>query len=158
MESLGSNLSGPEVSTYDIEALLNAVSPTEPIFLDSEPTRTGRKRKAKDMSGLTVCFCGERAKPDDEGSIRCRKAGCATLWVCLPATFRIFIANTSYSIILNVLGIRTRGRGPGCVTHAHASQARATRARRLGAVREASWYLVVVGPLTTLHHKPVVFS
>ena len=78
------SVSGPEVSTYEIEALLKAGSLTDPIFIDSEPTRAGRKRKAKDMSGLSVCFCGERAKPDDVDSIQCQKAGCATLWVCCP--------------------------------------------------------------------------
>lgn len=98
MEGLGT---GPEVSTQDIEAIMEsetrssiepillnseptrAGSLTEPIFLDSEPTRTGRKRKAKDMSGLSLCFCGERARPGDVGSIQCRKAGCTTVWVCL---------------------------------------------------------------------------
>ena len=84
LEGLGTDASGPEVSTCDLEALfMDTGSPTEPVFLDSEPTRAGRKRKAKDMSGLSVCFCGERAKPGDVGSIQCRKAGCATVWVML---------------------------------------------------------------------------
>lgn len=78
------SVSSPEVSTYDVEALLNIGSPTEPIFIDSEPTRAGRKRKAKNMSGLSVCFCGEHAKSDDVGSIQCWKAGCATVWVHCP--------------------------------------------------------------------------
>jgi len=146
MEGFGTDLSGPEVSTYDVEALMDAESPAEqvnnviqlttsengatshgpePVFLDSEPTRAGRKRKAKDMSGLTVCLCGERAKPDDVGSIRCRKAGCATLWVCCSTTFENFMTNTTYSITFNVLGIRTCDRKPGYVTHACASQAQA---------------------------------
>ena len=94
---------GPDMSTQDIEAIMDAgyltepilldtesmhvasatvtkpilldtesthaTSATEPIFLDSEPTRAGRKRKAKDMSGLRVCFCGEHAKPDKVDSI-----------------------------------------------------------------------------------------
>ena len=47
----------------------HTVSAMEPIFLDSEPMRAGRKRKAKDMSGLRVCFCGEHAKPDKVDSI-----------------------------------------------------------------------------------------
>ncbi|KAF8501131.1 hypothetical protein F5888DRAFT_1632900 [Russula emetica] len=89
---------GPKVSTQDVvEAIMGAGSSaepilleskptrvgslTEPIFLDSKPTCAGRKRKAKDMSGLTVCFCGEHAKPGDAGSIQCQKAGCATIWV-----------------------------------------------------------------------------
>ena len=96
---------GHEVSTQDVEAVMDAGSLTEPtlldsepthtvsstevtelIFLDSEPTHTGRKRKAKDMSGLKVCFCGEHAKPNDLGSIQCQKTGCATIWVRCSAT------------------------------------------------------------------------
>jgi hypothetical protein len=83
IEGLGTDTSGPEVLTYEIEALMQTGSPIDPIFLDSEPTRAGRKRKAKDMSGLSVCLCGEHAKPGDAGSIQCRKAGCATAWVTL---------------------------------------------------------------------------
>jgi|SRR6266852_6634991 len=81
MEDLVTNSSVPEVSTYDVEAILMAEFLTKPTFLDSEPTRAGRKRKAKDMSGLTLCFCGERSKPGNVGSIQCQKAGCATVWV-----------------------------------------------------------------------------
>jgi hypothetical protein len=90
---------------------------TEPIFLNSEPMRTGRKRKAKDMSGLTICFCGERAKLGDAGSIQCRKAGCIAVWVCYP-TFNRFMADAAHSTIFNVLGMRTRDRGAGYVIHA----------------------------------------
>jgi hypothetical protein len=146
IEGLGT---GPEVSTQDVEAIMAAetgsssepfllnseptrVASTEPIFLDSEPTHTGRKRKAKDMSGLTVCFCGERARPGDAGSIQCRKAGCATVWVCYSATSNMFITNAAYSTIFNVLGMRTCNREAGLVSHACVSQARAARARRLG--------------------------
>lgn len=96
MAGLGTDVSGPEVSTYDIEAIMMATeSPTasEPTFLDSEPTRAGRKRKARDISGLSHCFCGERASPGDVGSIQCRKAGCATVWVCFSVTFGKFMAD-----------------------------------------------------------------
>ena len=82
IEGLGTNLSksGPEVSTCDIEAIMVATEPPiEPTFLDSEPTHTGRKQKAKDMSGLPFCLCGEHVKPGDICSIQCRKAGCATV-------------------------------------------------------------------------------
>jgi hypothetical protein len=143
IEGLGT---GPEVSTQDIEAIMDGSltgpiflnseleptrmgSSTDPIFLDSEPTRVGRKWKAKDMSGLSICLCGEHAKPDDVGSIRCRKAGCATVWVCCSTTFSKFVANTTYSTIFNVLGMRMRDQGAGYVSHACASQA---QARRLG--------------------------
>ena len=70
-EGLVTDSSVPEVSTYDVEAILATEFSTQPTFLDSEPTRAGRKRKAKDMSGLTLCLCGERAKPGDVGSIQC---------------------------------------------------------------------------------------
>ena len=112
IEGLETNSSGPEVATYEIEAIMMAAaaeSPTEvnePIFLDFEPMRAGRKRKAKDMSELTLCFCGERVKPGDVGSIQCQKAGCATVWVSYSATFMI-MADTACSIIFNVLDMRT---------------------------------------------------
>jgi hypothetical protein len=96
----------------------------EPAFIDSEPTRMGRKRKAKDMSGLTVCLCGERAKPGDVGSIQCRKAGCATIWVSHSATLSEFMAETTCSIISNVLDMRMSDQEVGYVSLAHVSQAR----------------------------------
>lgn len=71
IEGLRTDLSGPEVSTYNIEVIMAAKSPTEPTFLNSKPMHTGRKQKAKDMSGLTLCFYGDHAKPGDVGSIRC---------------------------------------------------------------------------------------
>ena len=55
IEGLGKDASGPEVATCEIEALMETGSLTQPLFLDSEPTHVGRKRKAKDMSGLSVC-------------------------------------------------------------------------------------------------------
>jgi len=139
MEGLGTDASGPgEVSTYDIEALMETGSPTEPTFINSEPTRAGRKRKAKDMSGLSVCFCGEHAEPGNASSIQCRKAGCATLWVCYSAMFDKFFADTPNSITFNALGIRTWGQGIGCVSHACASKA---QARRPGvASTSVRWY------------------
>jgi hypothetical protein len=83
IEGLGTDASGPEVATCEIKALMETGSLTQPLFLDSEPMRVGRKWKAKDMSGLSVCFCGENAKPGDVSSIQCWKAGCATVWVML---------------------------------------------------------------------------
>ena len=106
-----------------------AGSSTKPTFLDSEPTHAGRKQKAKDMSGLTVCLCGEHIKPGDEGSIQCQKAGCATVWVCDSATFDKSMANTSYSITFNVLGMRMHNQEAGYASLACTSQA---QARRLG--------------------------
>ena len=63
------------MATYEVEAIMMATaaeSPTEvnePTFLNSKPTRAGRKWKAKDMSKLTFCFCGECVKPGDMDSI-----------------------------------------------------------------------------------------
>ena len=83
IEGLGTDASGPKVATCEIEALMETGSLTQPLFLDSEPTCVGRKRKAKDMSGLSVCLCEENAKPGNVSSIQCQKAGCATVWVML---------------------------------------------------------------------------
>jgi len=83
IEGLGTDASGPEVVTCEIEALMETGSLTQPLFLDSEPMHVGRKWKAKDMSRLSVCLCGENAKPGDVSSIQCQKAGCATVWVML---------------------------------------------------------------------------
>ena len=57
------------------------VSDPDPLFIESEPTHTGRRRKCRDMSGLSQCLCGETAKPNKEGSIQCQKVGCETVWV-----------------------------------------------------------------------------
>lgn len=69
IESLGTDLSSPKVAICNLEAIMEAELATQPIFLDSEPIHTGRKRKAKDMSGLSVCLCGKNAKPNYIGSI-----------------------------------------------------------------------------------------
>jgi hypothetical protein len=152
MDAVEGPTPGPEVSTQDVEAIMyarplpeqvlesepmHAASSTEPIFLNSEPTRTGRKRKAKDMSGLADCFCGERAKPDDVESIRCRRAGCATIWVCYCATFDVFMANSASSIIFNVLAMRMQGRRAGYVSHACVMQARKIGVARFRTIAEA---------------------
>ena len=107
--------------------------PIEPIFLDSEPTHTGRKQKAKDMSELTLCLCEERAKPDDIRSIQCQKAGCAMVWVCVSMMFRKFITDTAYSIIFTVLDMRTCNQKAGYASHACASQA---QVRSFGIIRK----------------------
>ena len=52
------------------------VSDPDPLFIESEPTRTGRRRKCRDMSRLSQCLCGDTAKPNEEGSIQCQKVGC----------------------------------------------------------------------------------
>jgi hypothetical protein len=140
LEGLRTDLSSPEVSTYEMEAIMATEmateSPIEPTFLDSEPTCVGRKRKAKDMSGLTLCLCEERAEPGDVGSIQCRKAGCATVWVCYSATFNKFVADTAHSIIFNVLGMRTHDQEAGYVSLACASQALVVR--NLGVARRSA--------------------
>lgn len=51
------------------------------LFFDSEPTRVGRRRRCRDMSGLSLCLCGERVKPGDIESIKCQRTGCETVWV-----------------------------------------------------------------------------
>jgi hypothetical protein len=70
----------PEPATESMHAENEPLS-SLPTFFASEPTRAGRKRKCRDMSGLSLCLCGDTAKPNDMGSIRCQKAGCETVWV-----------------------------------------------------------------------------
>ena len=59
-------------------------SDTEPFFPVLEMTHVGRKRKCRDMSGLSLCLCGVSVQPDDVGSIRCQRTGCETVWVSDP--------------------------------------------------------------------------
>ena len=51
------------------------------LFFESEPTHVGQRRKCRDMSDLSLCLCGDSARPDDTGSIRCQRARCETIWV-----------------------------------------------------------------------------
>ena len=62
-------------------------SGSEVIFLDSEPTHVGCGRRCGDMSGLSLCLCGESAQPDDVGSIQCERTGCETVWVSSCSCF-----------------------------------------------------------------------
>jgi len=50
-------------------------------FFDSEPTCVGRKQRCRDISGLSVCLCGERVREGDVDSIKCHRNGCETIWV-----------------------------------------------------------------------------
>jgi hypothetical protein len=35
------------------------------LFFKSEPMCVGQRQKCRDMSGLSLCLCGESARPDD---------------------------------------------------------------------------------------------
>jgi hypothetical protein len=80
-----------------IESCANPVaesSVSAPIFFDSEPTRTGRRRKCRDMSELSLCLCGVNAEPGDIGSVQCQRQGCETIWVSsLIVTMSILFAD-----------------------------------------------------------------
>jgi len=65
------------------EASMRGSDP-DPLFFESEPTHTSRRRKCRDISGLSQCLCGDIAKPNEEGSIQCQKIGCKTVWVSSP--------------------------------------------------------------------------
>ena len=69
------------------------------LFFDSAPTRVGHKRRCRDMTGLSLCLCGESVQPGDVGSIRCQRAGCETIWVsnCVDfATSRLNLKAAQY--------------------------------------------------------------
>jgi hypothetical protein len=84
------------------------------LFFESVPTCVGQRRKCRDMSGLSQCLCGDSARPDDAGSIRCQRTGCETVWVSLAAySFRIWIDNGTHSTTFNALGTRTHGQSLG---------------------------------------------
>jgi len=65
------------------EAFMRGSDP-DPLFFESEPTRTSRRQKCRDISGLSQCLCGDIAKLNEEGSIQCQKIGCKTVWVSSP--------------------------------------------------------------------------
>jgi hypothetical protein len=61
-------------------------SSSNPYTVYAPETRTGRKRKARDLHAmLAVCTCGEAVTEfeitRDENVIECRRAGCETIWV-----------------------------------------------------------------------------
>ena len=92
-------------------------SGSEVIFLDSEPTRVGCGRKCGDMSGLSLCLCGESAQLDDVGSIQCERTGCETVWVSSCSYFVSSRLNR-LSITSGVLGMRMQLQNTGLASHA----------------------------------------
>jgi len=83
------------------------LSGSDNLFFDSEPTRMGRKRRCRDISGLSLCLCGVSVPPDEEGSVQCQKAGCEMIWVSDCVDFAHSRLN-QVSIIFGVLGMRTK--------------------------------------------------
>ncbi|KAI0282665.1 hypothetical protein BC826DRAFT_1133945, partial [Russula brevipes] len=53
-------------------------SPPVPLSIISTPTRMGQRRKVRDMSGLSMCLCGDHAQAGNASSIQCQRAGCET--------------------------------------------------------------------------------
>jgi hypothetical protein len=92
----------------------NTITISEP-----ELTRTGRRWKRKDMSGLSLCLCGERAPPGDAGSIQCQRAGCETVWVSNPVLLPLGSSMLNLlSTISNALGTRMHDLEAGLVRFA----------------------------------------
>ena len=79
-----------------MELLMNTMAITEtkspgmaPEFIESEPTCVGQRRRCRDMSGLSVCLCGNCAELGDVASIQCQKIGCETIWVSFLLYFQV---------------------------------------------------------------------
>ena len=90
------------------------------LFFNTEPTRLGRRRRCRDMSGLSLCLCGDSAQPDGVGSIRCHKAGCETVWVSKCLDFVSSRLNLNrLSTIFSALTMRIYGLRIGHARHAH---------------------------------------
>lgn len=89
-ESLQVAESLSESAEFSIAERRQSDLPQEDASLDASATnlltrtRTGRSLKRRDMSGLSLCLCGEAAVPGDARSIRCQRAGCETVWVSNP--------------------------------------------------------------------------
>lgn len=88
-ESYGASTIDSPMNSYNPDTL---EMDSEPFFLTSELTRAGRRRKCRDMSGLSLCLCGVSVRPDSMGSIQCQRAGCETVWV-------------SYSLLLSFIRV-----------------------------------------------------
>jgi hypothetical protein len=69
---------------HDASATHLPIGSQMPTNSKTELTRTGRRTKRRDMTGLSQCLCGEKAQSDDAGSIQCQRAGCETVWVSDP--------------------------------------------------------------------------
>jgi hypothetical protein len=93
-------------------------SGSDNVFLDSEPTRVGRRRRCRDMSSLSLCLCGESVRPGETSSIQCQRAGCETIWVSNCVDFASSGLNL-LSIIFSVLDMRMWVQGIGLARHAH---------------------------------------
>ena len=111
---------GSKMPTNSLSTPMPVTDQSTTLFFESEPTRVGRRRKCRDMSGLSLCLCGESARPDDAESIRCQRAGCETVWVSLTFnTFRILTDNGTHSTTFDVLDTRTHDQGHGRVRPVH---------------------------------------
>jgi len=89
------------------------------LFFNSELTRGGCRRRCRDMSGLSLCLCGESVHPGDVGSIRCQRTGCETTWVSTCVNCTGSRLNQQLSIIFAALGMRIQGLDIGLVRRAH---------------------------------------
>ena len=102
-------LAAPIASANPVSISVPEPFSSDTLFLDTEPTRTGRRRRCRDMSGLSQCLCGESVQPHDVGSIQCQRAGCETIWVSYCIDLAISGLNLNQlSITFSVLALRTQ--------------------------------------------------
>ena len=80
--TVAANMGQAQIQHNPITERSEPQSPSsELLFFDSEPTRAGRKRRCRDMSGLSQCLCGKSVPPGDAGSVKCQRVGCEMGWV-----------------------------------------------------------------------------
>ena len=112
---------GSKMPTNSLSTPIPVTDQSTTLFFESEPTHVGRRRKCRDMSGLSLCLCSDSARPDDAGSIRCQRAGCETVWVSFTSnSFRILKdSNGTHSTTFNALGTRTYDQDHGLARPAY---------------------------------------
>jgi hypothetical protein len=121
----GQQFNIPQHESHDALAMhppIHSQMPTnfEPLA-EPELTPAGRRAKRWDMTGLSLCLCGERAQSGDTGSIKCQRAGCETVWVSGPSLLALEGSrlNDILSIILNVSTMRTHDQEIGFARLVH---------------------------------------
>ena len=104
-------LVAPIESAEDAPIAIPEPSGSGIVFFDTEPTRMGRRRRCRDMSGLSQCLCGVSVQQGDLGSIQCHRDGCETTWVSSCADFASSRLNLNrLSIIVSVSATRMQVR------------------------------------------------
>lgn len=81
VEYRASSAEHAKCGTSDAQQVGHGPPAPVPASIISTPTRMGQRRKVRDMSGLSMCLCGDHAQAGNAGSIQCQRAGCETVWV-----------------------------------------------------------------------------